>query len=105
PFYKIMVAIRKIYLYMMILQFLKKAFEKLQNHHIQVYLSYGNHDFIKGNIHPITFPENVFIFSDEQVTSFTFEKDNQKIASIYGFSYENRYVITNKSIEFHVIND
>ncbi|HLR71832.1 MAG TPA: DNA repair exonuclease [Pseudogracilibacillus sp.] len=84
---------------------LKKAFEKLQNHHIQVYLSYGNHDFIKGNIHPITFPENVFIFSDEQVTSFTFEKDNQKIASIYGFSYENRSVITNKSLEFDVKNE
>src|SRR5699024_7671033 len=84
---------------------LKKAFEKLQNHHIQVYLSYGNHDFIKGNIHPITFSENVFIFSDEQVTSFTFEKDNQKIASIYGFSYENRSVITNKSLEFDVKNE
>lgn len=81
---------------------LKKAFETLQSHNIQVYLSYGNHDYISGNIHPITYPENVSIFPNENITSFTFKKNNQKIASIYGFSYENRSVKANKSLEYTI---
>src|SRR5699024_9663594 len=33
---------------------LRDAFKKLHRHGINVYLSYGNHDFIKGNRHPMT---------------------------------------------------
>ncbi|WP_174616200.1 metallophosphoesterase family protein [Virgibacillus ihumii] len=79
---------------------LKRAFEELHRHQINVYLSYGNHDFINGNVHPVEFPENVFVFPDENVTSFTFEKNGQKMASIYGFSYENRAVTENKTSEY-----
>src|SRR5690625_1250939 len=68
--------------------YLKKAFEQLQSHHINVYLSYGNHDFINGNIHPISFPENIFIFPNEHVTSFTYSKINQSLTSYFDFSYE-----------------
>src|SRR5690625_1617152 len=85
--------------------YLKKAFEKLQFHGINVYLSYGNHDFINGNIHPMKYPENVFIFPNKQVTSFTFEKNNQKLASIYGFSYETRSVTTNKTSEYMISDE
>ncbi|MEI3607103.1 DNA repair exonuclease [Pseudogracilibacillus sp. SE30717A] len=82
--------------------YLREAFERLESHHIHVYLSYGNHDFINGNIHPIDYPENVHIFLNENVTSFTYEKDKKKLASIYGFSYENRSLTKNMSIEFNV---
>ncbi|SHG67110.1 metallophosphoesterase family protein [Ornithinibacillus halophilus] len=77
---------------------LRTAFKKLAEHNINVYLSYGNHDYMKGNVHPITYPDNVFIFSSENVESFNY-KD---LAKIYGFSYEHR-VVTNKKVdEYHI---
>ncbi|GIO25676.1 metallophosphoesterase family protein [Ornithinibacillus bavariensis] len=83
---------------------LRHAFELLAQHDIKVYLSYGNHDYIKGNIFPITYPENVYVFPDEQVRTFIFEKDNIELASVTGFSYENRAVIERKAEEFTVNN-
>lgn len=83
---------------------LRRAFEQLQQHHINVYLSYGNHDFINGNIHPVTYPENVLIFPEEKVTHFTYEKDDELKAAIYGFSYENRSVTANKVFEYNPVS-
>ncbi|MFB4167075.1 exonuclease SbcCD subunit D [Virgibacillus sp. JSM 102003] len=82
---------------------LRGAFEELQHHDINVYLSYGNHDFINGNIHPVTYPDNVYIFPNEKVTHFTFEKNNDTSAAIYGFSYENRSVLAEKTKEYQRI--
>ncbi len=75
---------------------LRTAFEALQEHGILVYLSYGNHDFISGNRHAVTYPDNVHVFPNEEVSSFTFEKEREKLAMITGFSYENRAVTTPK---------
>lgn len=83
---------------------LRNACETLAKHKIQVYISYGNHDYINGNMHPMTYPENVHIFPNENISSFTFEKDHKKMASIYGFSYENRAVTKNKSLEYSVVD-
>lgn len=33
---------------------LRNAFEKLKDYKINVYLSFGNHDYISGNIHKVT---------------------------------------------------
>ncbi|RDW18180.1 DNA repair exonuclease [Oceanobacillus arenosus] len=81
---------------------LRRAFEKLNHHGINVYLSYGNHDFINGNRYPIEYPENVYIFPDEKVASFIYEKDGVSIAEIYGFSYENRAVLDSKATEYKI---
>jgi len=81
---------------------LKRGLEKLKQHHIHVYLSYGNHDYIKGNVHLVTYPDNVFIFPGENISYFTYEKNGNPLASIYGFSYENRAVTSNKANEFHI---
>lgn len=79
---------------------LKSAFEALAAHDIQVYLSYGNHDHINGNMHPIRYPENVHIFPGEAVSEFIYEKHGDPLAAIYGFSYENRAVIGSKTDEY-----
>lgn len=81
---------------------LRNGFERLKAHGIHVYLSYGNHDHINGNIHAIEYPENVFRFPDETVRAYTFRKNGQPAAAIYGFSYENQAVLTNKSSEYQV---
>lgn len=83
---------------------LKQAFERLQDYGISVFLSYGNHDFVKGNIHQVSYPENVHIFPDEKVRSFVFKKNGADLARIYGFSYVNRAVTENKTDDF-IIED
>lgn len=84
---------------------LRKAFEKLEKHHINVYLSYGNHDHINGNIYPVTYPENVFEFTSEEVSQFTYIKNGQPLAAIQGFSYENRAVLDNKTSDFNITDE
>ena len=83
---------------------LKKAFEELKRHGINVYVSYGNHDFLNGNRYPVTYPDNVYIFNTEKLNHFTFNKKGKAVANIYGFSYENRSIKQNKSSEFRVRN-
>ncbi|SFA81290.1 DNA repair exonuclease SbcCD nuclease subunit [Lentibacillus halodurans] len=82
---------------------LRNAFEKLKHHYIYVYVSYGNHDFIRGNLHPVTYPDNVFIFPDESVNHFIYQKNGEMKAAIYGFSFENRAVTANKAAEYETI--
>lgn len=77
---------------------LRSAFEKLGKHEIAVYLSYGNHDYIEGNLYSVRFPDNVFVFPSEEVTHFTYKN----LAKIYGFSYEQRIIHENKAKDFKV---
>lgn len=84
---------------------LKTGFEKLARHNIQVYLSYGNHDFLESHTLPRNYPENVHIFNSSNVTHFPFIKDNQKLANIYGFSYAKREVLVNKVPEYKPTED
>jgi len=84
---------------------LRRAFEKLEEHHINVYLSYGNHDFIRGNSYPVTYPDNVFVFPNETVSHITFEKEGEEMAQLYGFSYEERAVLGRKALEYQIRNE
>lgn len=81
---------------------LRNAFLELRNYHIAVYLSYGNHDYVNGNIHPVTYPDNVYIFPDEKVHQFIYKRNGEELATIHGFSYENQVVAENKVNEYEV---
>ncbi|WP_100011395.1 metallophosphoesterase family protein [Lentibacillus sediminis] len=83
---------------------LRQAFETLKRHDIQVYLSYGNHDYLNGGSHAVTYPENVHVFPGENISSFTHYRDGEPVAAVYGFSYENRAVTGNKTNDY-VIGD
>ncbi|MFC7062649.1 metallophosphoesterase family protein [Halobacillus seohaensis] len=76
---------------------LREGFQRLEHYGIQVYVSYGNHDYIRGVHYPISYPSNVHIFKDEEVRSLPFYRDDRLIANIYGFSYEQRSVTENKA--------
>lgn len=41
---------------------LRRAFERLADENIAVFLSYGNHDFRKGDAFDVEYPDNVYIF-------------------------------------------
>src|SRR5699024_4871062 len=57
-----------------------------------------------GNPYRLTFPENVHIFSEEEVSYYVYQKNGIDIAAIYGFSYHQRAVQTNKTEEYHIEN-
>src|SRR5699024_12369177 len=71
---------------------LRSAFEQLADYDIQVYLSYGNHDFIEGNYYAVSYPANVHSFPDEAPSSFPFTH-KPEIVEITVFSFETREVI------------
>src|SRR5690625_125979 len=79
---------------------LRQAFERLQSHNIYVYMSHGNHDYIKGHAHQVNYPANVFVFPDEHVTAYYYPNESESLAAIYGFSYEQRSVMSRKAQEY-----
>lgn len=84
---------------------LRKAFEQLQTYGIPVYICYGNHDYVKGNIYPVKYPENVFIFKKDYVTQHVYEKNGKPLVAIQGFSYHERSVRERKVDEYEVKDD
>jgi len=81
----------------------RNACETLQKHGIDVFMSFGNHDYLKGAPFQLTYPDNVYIFQSEEVTYFPFIKQGETYAHIYGFSYENQAVTTNKALEYEKV--
>lgn len=82
---------------------LKEACETLHAHGINVYISYGNHDYDDGADDVIIYPDNVFVFPPGKVTSTTFAKNGVELANIYGFSYDKRAVTENKVSEYKMM--
>ncbi|MBM7571441.1 metallophosphoesterase family protein [Aquibacillus albus] len=84
---------------------LMDAFQQLYKHDIDVFVSYGNHDYLNGRMFYMDYPTNVHVFESEQVSHFIYNKHQKPTATIYGFSYENRSVHHNKAHEFHKEGD
>jgi len=83
---------------------LRDGFIRLQKYSIEVFISYGNHDYIAGNTYPIHYPDNVHIFLHDEVQALPFEKNGHHLANVYGFSYVNRDVKENKAIQYKLID-
>lgn len=77
---------------------LKKAMEQLNKHQISCYIIHGNHDHLKGNWIPLSWPSNVFFFKDK-VDYFEFKKDGVT-AHIYGYSYPEKSVNENITTQY-----
>ncbi|MDC3413540.1 metallophosphoesterase family protein [Terrihalobacillus insolitus] len=84
---------------------LKQSFQRLQSQNIDVYMSFGNHDYTSGRTFSFHYPSNVHLFESEKVTHFTHERDGIPLANIYGFSYENRAIFQNKANEFYTTDE
>lgn len=66
-----------------------QQFERLREHGILVYLSYGNHDF-QPDISLIDWPDNVHVFGPE-VETMIYHNDQHESVAISGFSYATRW--------------
>ncbi|MCA0983898.1 DNA repair exonuclease [Halobacillus yeomjeoni] len=84
---------------------LRDGFKKLCKKGIPVYVSHGNHDYVKGNRYPIDYPENVHVFQTEEVERFSYWKGGIHKANLYGFSFENRAVRERKVQEYRKEED
>ncbi|MYL52952.1 DNA repair exonuclease [Pontibacillus yanchengensis] len=78
----------------------KKGLERLAECRIHTYVSHGNHDYMNATFYPMTYPEYVHVFETEEVKSFPFYKNGEKLADIHGFSYEQRAVHHSKHQDF-----
>lgn len=78
--------------------FFKQQVSRLNDHHIPVFLSYGNHDFQK-NGDKQDFPENVHAFGDDVSTSKLTLTDGT-IVAVTGFSYPQRWIDEDMTSKF-----
>lgn len=74
--------------------FIKKQFERLLEHHIDVFIIHGNHDHLSGSWSQFSWPSNVHYFS-ESLECKSFRTKSNTIVHLYGFSYGQREVYEN----------
>ncbi|MDQ0351661.1 DNA repair exonuclease SbcCD nuclease subunit [Alkalibacillus filiformis] len=84
---------------------LKDGLKKLEQHNIKAFISFGNHDYQMLKKVDLTFPSNTYVFTQQDVTSFPFEKDGEILADIHGFSYESRAVTESKVHEYSPVSN
>ncbi len=68
----------------------QQGMEVLNNHHIPVFLSYGNHDHLGGKWTRFQLPTNVHVF--DKKTEKAYIRIRQHDVYISGFSYKERHV-------------
>lgn len=71
--------------------FLIQQLQRLAAAHIQVFISFGNHDYYNGDFDKLGYPSNTHVFGNDVETK-TIELSNGQIAAITGFSFRNQWV-------------
>ncbi|WP_295745491.1 DNA repair exonuclease [uncultured Limosilactobacillus sp.] len=71
--------------------FFVKQCQRLNQHRIPVYLSYGNHDYQDVAADPLMLPENVHVFANQVETKCLQLADHRQVA-LTGFSYGSRWL-------------
>lgn len=78
--------------------FLRDQLQRLVDTGIGVYLSYGNHDYLTEQS-TLSLPDGVTVFGRE-VTTAEFTTATQQRVAISGFSYDQRWLTTDRVAEF-----
>lgn len=78
----------------------KRALTKLAEHNISVYLSFGNHDYEQTKKMTFDYLENVYVFDQQQVKTYTYTSASGTTVALQGFSYETRHVKEDLSKEY-----
>lgn len=84
---------------------LKHGLNLLNEHNINAYISFGNHDFGMHDKLNFNMPPNTYLFTSEKVSHFVFEKKPLTKVYIYSFSYEERSVTHKKVNEYKRMSD
>lgn len=79
--------------------FLVEQFKRLEEHAIQVFITYGNHDYILDTKFYLQFPDNVYIFNETVETTYFTTKNHERVA-LTGFSYHSQHITQNMMNDF-----
>jgi DNA repair exonuclease SbcCD nuclease subunit len=74
--------------------------KKLKEHQIAAFIIFGNHDFYQAEKYWFTFPDNVTLFTKEQVTTTMFTTKHHEKVAISGFSFEHAHIVAEKAAAF-----
>lgn len=77
-----------------------EGLERLVREDIHVMISFGNHDYYNSERYWFDFPENVYLFTQEQVETHSFVTRNGERVAVSGFSYLNPWITTSMLPEF-----
>jgi len=77
---------------------------RLKEANIPVVLTFGNHDYYAKERYWFHFPENVYVFDSEEVTTIQLETAAGETVFVTGFSYEHPWIEAEKLQEFPVRN-
>lgn len=75
--------------------------KRLEQAGIKSYLAFGNHDFYDATRYWFDFPENVHLFTTEDVETVVFSKEEERCA-ISAFSYTNQWIESKKVNDYPV---
>lgn len=75
--------------------------QRLADEKIQVYIIFGNHDFVNDWQRLPAFPENVTLFPAD-VTTYHLQTATHETVAISGFSYTQRHISTDQVVKFPV---
>ena len=73
---------------------------RLKQHKIDVYMIFGNHDYYQEERYWFKFPENVHLFTSENVETKTVMSKSKEEVAISGFSYLHQWITQNKVVDF-----
>lgn len=74
--------------------------KRLSQAGIAAYITHGNHDPLSGWSANLTWPDNVKVFSGDDVEMVSVEKNGQVVAVINGISYRTRHIQENLAKRF-----
>lgn len=84
--------------------YFSKGMERLNEQGINVYIIHGNHDPLNTVKTNFKWPKNVYCFSADKVEEFSFYKENEEVARIYGRSYPSKAFLENIVQDYIVRN-
>lgn len=71
--------------------FLMAQLNRLKDHEIDAFISFGNHDYSTANPSSFGYPDNTYVFSN-QVETKKYRLDNGQVVAISGFSFDKQWI-------------
>lgn len=75
-------------------------FTTLAENKIDVYLTFGNHDYYQPDRFWFEFPDNVHIWTSESIETYYHTLPNKEVVAISSFSYTQPWINENKALDF-----
>ena len=71
--------------------FLMAQLNRLKDHEIDAFISFGNHDYSTADPSSFGYPDNTYVFSN-QVETKKYRLDNGQVVAISGFSFDKQWI-------------